>query len=589
MFRIFHYRREMPDVNRGWLNDSRFETEDAAWDEVHRITAEDWDTHTIERYGMGVRLDWQTREQARFDAGTYKPPMWANERFWVDYHSSFRSHFAHISTDDPTMLAYTPDDAKGEADRQVRLKPGKYLTKFFGASEKPGLLQGLIAEGPLKECHPVLTKQQIAYYAEWWENGERPPSAHSKLTLKFAETPEQIAKTYKDGIRSCMGGAEGGYRFKTVKDHPTRVYGAGDLQLAYLVDDEKKIRARAICWPEKKTFGRCYPAPQNWPADGFESEQDSTDCQNELRQRLRKMGYTDIGERSNVLDGARLLRIPIATRPGFYVMPYLDNDYGVVEAEGEDKEKFFLMRRDGDGKIRCQNTDGTVFAPPTFTCAHCDTRMASMGPEGETRKFQVFRAYGDDGPAEPQDWCSRCINRSSFMCRGQNVRFATATVKMIADTYYGHYYAEPWAKAKGMFTCAYNSRSYIPNDTHKPVTLGDQVYCSQNLRHVAFHCLHDGKDYLFKEMSLEHPGFPKSMDKDDIPAEVRDRFNILKRRNTYDLERLEWRSDVTWPYPQDHAVEFFAARHVRNETRRKARERQAAYQMEAPVQIMAAE
>jgi hypothetical protein len=226
-----------------------------------------------------------------------------------------------------------------------------------------------------------------------------------------------------------------------------------------------------------------------------------------------------------------------------------------------------------------------------FTCAHCGTYTQAMRSDGAVLKFQVFQAYGEDGPAEPQDWCANCHNRHSFQCRGQSVRFNSTTVKRMTDSYFGHTYAEPWAKAKGVFTCAHDGRTYIPNGTIKAVTVGDQVYCNRSLPYVTFHCLHDGKDYLFKDMSLEHPGFPKSMDKDDIPAEVRDRFNILKRRSTYSVNRMEWITDVTWPYSQEHAVVFFGQRHQRNEMRRKARERQAAYEAELsePVQILAAE
>lgn len=565
MYLIKYYEQRRPDRIHQWY-DSGHATEDDAWDAIAQLFASA-DVNPAEYVFFPV-VDWERRESSRFDDGTYKRPVWARDRFFLDY--DIGQHYVHVSTEDPTMIAFTEDAAKGAADRQTRMKPGKYLTKFFGASEKTGY----IAAGPYEGDRPKLSKQQIAYYAEWFAKGER-PKLFEDLELKFATTPLDIARAYKEGVRSCMGGSEGGRSFKTIKDHPTRVYGAGDLHLAYFEDKEGRIRARAICWPEKKTFGRCYPAPQNWTSDGFGSEAEAQECQDELRQRLRDMGYTDIGERSSALEGARLLRIPVKDTAGFFVMPYLDNEYGIVEAEGEDKDKFFIMKRYGqtEGVIRCGSTEGRVYVPTLFTCACCGQKKEAGDYAGRNHQHEVFTTW-DDGPANPEIWCSSCIRHSTYLCVGTSKRFS---MRGVPATYFdGAHYAKPFAEKQGIFTCAYDGRAYMPRERGpRKVVVGGKTYCDRNLQYVAFHCLHDGKDYAFSEMSTKHPGFPKSMDKDDIPQDVRDKFNIMRRRLTYDLRAFSWVDETKYPYSQNNAAHFWAERHTRNEARRLARQRAA--------------
>lgn len=591
MFKIVYHRFDQERLSN-WGNG--YTTEDEAWEKVHDLLAND--TSLCGVFAFEVVVDWAGREQGRFDAGTYKPPVWRNEVFWKRAtRDGFGQHYAHISTEDPTMLAYTPDDEKGAADRQTRLKPGKYLTKFFGASEKPGPYQGLIADGPLKGSRPALTKQQIAYYAEWWEKGAK-PSKFENLELHWAETPEEIAHAYMDGPRSCMGGSEGGRMFTKAKTHPATVYGAGDLFLAYLQEPSGKIMARAICWPEKKTFGRVYPSPSNWPSDGFASETEAQDCQNELHERLKKLGYASIGERKDALDGARLLRIPIADRAGYFRMPYLDNEYHIVEAEGDDKSKFFIMKRD-DG-IRAGMTDGTVFFPETFVCGCCARTKQAANHEGRHLKFQVFTVYDpNNGPAEPKDYCYDCQVRWAYKCRGTDTWFDSRNVSYVTDDYEGWKFARAWAGDRA-YSCAYDGYNYVELDNYPAktkVVIGGKTYAKKNVHNVAFHCLYDGQDYLFKEMSLKYPGFPKAMDKDEISVADRERCSPMRRLLVLDEKNLQWVNSVTWPYVQDEAAYFWASRKLHNE--RDAERRRLLKAMAMPstsysdevVQIMAAE
>jgi len=79
-------------------------------------------------------ISWRTRELARALTGEYLPVPWALEPWAAPL---LAEHFPHVSTDDPTMLAYTPDEPKGEQNRQTRCRPGRYLSLVITATYSP--------------------------------------------------------------------------------------------------------------------------------------------------------------------------------------------------------------------------------------------------------------------------------------------------------------------------------------------------------------------------------------------------------------------------------------------------------------------
>src|SRR5829696_4667953 len=67
--------------------------------------------------------DWEEREALRLSDGTYERLPWDLE--------PIAGHYAHFSVDDGAKVAFTPSPEKGMVDIQVRMKPGRYLTKFY--------------------------------------------------------------------------------------------------------------------------------------------------------------------------------------------------------------------------------------------------------------------------------------------------------------------------------------------------------------------------------------------------------------------------------------------------------------------------
>src|SRR5262245_15709183 len=77
------------------------------------------------------RETWRNRETRRFEDKTYIDVPW----LWADWYQNSPLkplHFAHLSLQMPGMVAYTPTEEHGIQDRQLRVRPAKYLQDFFG-------------------------------------------------------------------------------------------------------------------------------------------------------------------------------------------------------------------------------------------------------------------------------------------------------------------------------------------------------------------------------------------------------------------------------------------------------------------------
>ena len=216
-------------------------------------------------YWRIAEATWWQREQCRLNNGTYTPPPWD---LW-----EVSDHWAHVSKEDPTQIAFTENEAKGERDIQTRMRPGRYLARYY----------------------PSLTPQQVEAYAEWFRTGQQPPPP-DQGPLVFST---DFVSVYSNGPGSCMKGHE-----------CVRVYDAGDLQIAHVGQI-----SRALVWPDRKIFGRVYSV--------------NHDAEQDLVYKLRNLGYNSLDESEVGFHGARILKIP---ESGTFVMPYMDRGYGVKDA-----------------------------------------------------------------------------------------------------------------------------------------------------------------------------------------------------------------------------------------------------------------
>ena len=438
---------------------------------------------------------WQERERGLFEAGVYTQPVWHREEFWRTWCHRFTAHYTHVSLADPTTIAFTEDERKGEADRQTLMKPGKYLQKFFGDSG-----DGTIADGPLKGDSPVLTKQQVAYYAAWHKAGERPPNDDE---LHFTDEASEMIRVYRSGPYSCMRGCDKDW---PDSDHPVQVYAAGDLQMAYLTRPDGTVAGRGLCWPAKNVFGRIYPTPNN------NDEQKDYD---ELHNRLKELGWTSITERRSVFEGARLLRKTNGW--GKTIMPYLDHEYGVESHLRDDGTWGWKMTHDANHQDR---TDGLMADgdddededDDRWTCEHCDERQPEYGDQ-----YSVYFGWrvrpGSRGYAtSSEQWCESCRDSGdSFYCEGANEDFFDDGGNRI-EASDGNSYHRGWFFANGGYQCSWSEEYFFQEDDPKIVLANGEFVSPDSLTDAAFRCLYDGQWWSKDWASEVVPGYSSIYD-----------------------------------------------------------------------------
>ena len=247
--------------------------------------------------------EWKDRERERFESGEYD----TLPEGWESYAAP--DTFPHPSKSEPGKLAYTPSPEYGTQDRQLRCTPGSYLAKFY----------------------PILPASEVQRLALLFA-GE-----HERIDLLLATEPDDIVEVYTTGPNSCMGHDESYFNGHL---HPTYVYGAGDLAVAYLKPDGR-INARVLCWPEQKVYGTTYG-----------------DCER-LRSALAAEGYE-----SGSLEGAKILKVEDDNGSG-YIMPYIDSYYSV-----DDCGSHFEIASCGD--TPADSVDGTT---SSRRCCECGCNM----------------------------------------------------------------------------------------------------------------------------------------------------------------------------------------------------------------------
>lgn len=174
----------------------------------------------------------------------------------------------HVSTEDPKLVAYTPDREAGLRDKQVRITLGRLLQRLY-PYEADHTLSDLVSDH----------------------------ESEVSTEVEFLRTEEEIEYAYTHGPSSCMNKS-----FRPFP-HPSRVYAAPNLALAIL-RKRGTISARCLVYdasPTDKRMIRCYGDPA-------------------LAKKLTRLGYT-VGS----LEGAVLNRI---TYEGRTILPYIDGNGG---------------------------------------------------------------------------------------------------------------------------------------------------------------------------------------------------------------------------------------------------------------------
>jgi hypothetical protein len=406
---------------------------------------------------------WRDREQAKFNNGTYTPLPWANDTWWrmSDAQKIRKDQFPHVSKTEPGMVAYIANDEKGMDNIHTRVKPGRYLEQFREVAEKYGI--------------------DLRLYAKQFEQ------RYSVKTLFFAATEDEIQDVYECGPASCMSSEA--YRKKhgwgypgpggwPEGKHACRAYAAGDLQVAYLREDDarpkSKIIARALVWPEKKTHSRCY---------GDETR---------IKLMLGAAGYT-----FGPPIGAKLLRFPFKRQ---FIVPYIDQGFqsGQGSLAIKDMKTHLMIVTQTPGTYPANATSGLSGGRYMADGSLDDGAGVCSVCEEE---HDTVRVYTGGAPGDYAHWCHDCIddNGGIYQC-ATNGRYYTEDVPRVVM-----YNGETWANVQFIrngFTCLGNGQHYPLSQrcTVKLTPQGKSAFWSRDyVQDHAFRCDYTGDCYALDQ------------------------------------------------------------------------------------------
>jgi len=305
---------------------------------------------------------WREREEARMTKKDYLALPWAKDRWWLDLKPIWADHYPHASVQKEAFIAFTESAEKGAADIQTRIKPGRYLEQFFG---KAGILS------------PHVIKDLCSKFSNQYEGN----------IIHFATTEDEIEDVYVRGPQSCMSKEKGVY---PTEKHPVRGYAAGDLQVAYLIRDDRPS-ARFIIWPERKIYN----------STGYGDTA-------RLRPLLDKEGY-----KAGSVIGARLLKIRSkqtkAKDPNFsFAVPHVDNTDNHLHVDG-DYLRIGAHPRDNTKTINFAGGSG-VTEMLTGGCPKCDA-----GGAVPVRNMAVLKTSDKDDGTHAY-FCATCVKKEGFKC-----------------------------------------------------------------------------------------------------------------------------------------------------------------------------
>ena len=291
--------------------------------------------------------------QRRFEVGHWKRPVWAGGGF-ID---RYPSHFVHAAHEMPGNVAFYADTDKLEADKLTSMKPGRYLSAFYGDD---------------------LSAEEI----KQWANKQQALMTPTELKFVGNDDPLGWMWVYENSSPSCMRynrnnryidlGLKGAYHPVTVYAHPENnlalayimLPGNAEDRTMYCLPDAHVVGARAIVNTRNKTYLRLYAAG---------------DVQyTAMEKAFDSAGYTQSD------DTLRHEKLRLEKINGGYLCPYLDGDYARVQVRSSHLlvSEYGISARETIGYVREDEDE------PHYYCSHCDTYhdeedVAYVGSVGE--------------------------------------------------------------------------------------------------------------------------------------------------------------------------------------------------------------
>ena len=353
------------------------------------------------KVAVGGDENWRERELGRLNSGEYAPLV-PTLNYWSL--RLFPEHYAHNAKKKPELIAYTRDDEKGRADKQSLVSIETYVKMLAAKAEAGG-------DDPWHvSTVESLTRKQLDY-ARTFEK-----------TYQLATTPDDIARVYMEYDRNVDGVSSSCMRYGLDHwpdvdgsgYHPASVYGAGDLAVAYITNDDNKTVARCLVWPAKKIYSRLYAG------------------NDALHRLLKNDGYSKsyyYDHSAPSLRGAKLLRIE--NDRGNLMCPYLDE----VQTVHDNGTNLII-----GGELSATSQHGEIamdeYVDEDVTiCDHCDEHCE----DGETFTVYISRRSS-------QEWCCSCNDNETFYCEGNQRTYSCDHVEhyTLDDGTYSEFYVEDY-------------------------------------------------------------------------------------------------------------------------------------------------
>lgn len=318
---------------------------------------------SIKAHDVYTSRDWWIDLSTRFElhpvvrhlVNAYRPHDW----------QQLLLEWPHVSTTDPTRLAYTRDEAAGMADRQTVTSVGKYVRRHWPSLPDHTLRDAAALFQPDQITHGT----GIQFLIRGVELGPRSCMQSAYGTIPFSSVQHQ---QLKDWLHNPATSEEPDW-----SRHPYAVYeerfGWG---MAIRTAADGRIMGRCLTWTDpddasRKLFVRSYA--RNKDGDHCSSYTDTA-----LEAWLKDKGYA---KACRWPEGVRMAALDHPTAGG-YLLPYIDggdSESRRVSYTYTSQGSYF--ERQDDGELECSNTNGTACDAEDDDdedyryCEDCDTRV----------------------------------------------------------------------------------------------------------------------------------------------------------------------------------------------------------------------
>jgi hypothetical protein len=399
-------------------------------------------------------------------------------------------HFTIVSHSDPLMISFFADDEKGMLNKRTKMSPGKYLKKYY--SHK-------------------YNDRQIEEYANKHKEYFSPAKIH------WANTPEEIEAVYTmphSGFTSCMQYAT--HRFNSKPYHPARIYGAGDLSVAYITNKDGYLIARALVWKEKNLVGRVY-------GDSFV-----------FRAALAGAGINTKSDVSNYdyLGGAKLLKLTINYDGNdTIVAPYIDGRYRYLADMGDH------LTIDVDGKYHAEWTDGLARERPfcQYSNTYTSRSLMTVWVWQESTKEYIRQNWSEEYHSETVT--DRLEGARYSRANNKLVSFKSGRSGELMDRFRAE---DPKRYSRYFFTSDYSGETFY--DVDYMVRIGGKTYALFEAEKIAFKSDYDNIWYLNevgKELVSNQTWTTEQAKAHAKQRKVNDKFVFMLDRNAfiYDMNK----------------------------------------------------